>query len=140
MTGTNKDGGIKYRVKETSCHTAIHKSSSICMNEPPAHSYRASHTDNRRGMLLGFTRVYAALLCHVLAASPRSREGRRERGISHKRWKSHPTKYFGVKARASSRQTTSRHVAWCWEARALPKRYARESMDKCIINFGFTHG
>ena len=27
---------------------------------PPAHSYRASHTDNRRGMLLGFTRVYAA--------------------------------------------------------------------------------
>ena len=72
---------------------------------------RTLERDENLGMLLGFTRVYAALLCHVLAASPHSREDRRERGISHKRWKNHPTNNISEQECALP-QTGPHHNTW----------------------------
>jgi hypothetical protein len=74
---------------------------SLLQTHPPTHSQRESHTDIRRGMLLGFTRVYAALLC--------STESRRSQGARQK--PSHK-QYFRVRARAPSHRTTLQHLVW----------------------------
>ena len=62
------------------------------------------------------------LLCHVRMASPKSREGRRERGYHNEEVERHPPNYIFHRKNARVRgELRSKHIVLLLHVRAVPK-------------------